>query len=165
MRLAVLAVLLCASPIVLCQSAVPGLANPEQPQVSQPAQAWSAPTWNMPTQLAPTFPPTGQRNVYVFSKPEGFRATDQLQNRSRIDPRMIVRPPKSSVGVQPPGTLVAQNIYPGLRLLPIGSAAALKSIPTDWPRLKIESIPITWPKSTLLPIDSGSAASKAAPAK
>jgi hypothetical protein len=49
--------------------------------------------------------------------------------------------------------------------LPIGSAAALKPIPTDWPGLKIESIPITWPKSTLLPIDSGSAASTPAPAK
>ncbi len=170
MRLAVLAGLLCASPIALCQSAAPGLANPEQPQASQPAQAWptqswSAPTWNMPNQLAPTFPPSGQRNVYVFPRPEGFRASDRLQNSSRIDPRMIIHPPKSSVGVQPQGTLVAQNIYPGLRLLPIGSASALKPIPADWPRLKIESIPITWSNSTLLPVDSGSAAGKAAPAK
>ena len=78
---------------------------------------------------------------------------------------MIIHPPKSSVGVQPQGTLVAQNIYPGLRLLPIGSAAALKPIPADWPRLKIESIPITWSNSTVLPVDSGSAAGKAAPAK
>ena len=39
MRLAVLAGLLCASPIVLCQSAVPDLANSEQPQASRPAQA------------------------------------------------------------------------------------------------------------------------------
>ena len=160
MRLAVLAVLLCASPIVLCQSAVPGLANPEQSQVAQLAQAWP-----MPTQLAPAFPPTVQRNIYVYPRPGGFRAPDQPRNSSRIDPQMIVRPPKSSVGVQPPGTLVAQNIFPGLRLLPIGSAAALKPIPTDWPRLKIESIPIAWPKSTLLPIDSGSAASTPAPAK
>jgi hypothetical protein len=151
MRLAVLAVLLCASPIVLCQSAVPGLANPEQSQVAQLAQAWP-----MPTQLAPAFPPTVQRNIYVYPRPGGFRAPDQPRNSSRIDPQMIV---------QPPGTLVAQNIFPGLRLLPIGSAAALKPIPTDWPRLKIESIPIAWPKSTLLPIDSGSAASTPAPAK
>jgi hypothetical protein len=75
--------------------------------------------------------------------PREWRRRDNAQ----IDPGMIVRPPKSSIGVQPPGTPIAQNLYPGLRLLPIEEfSAKLEPIPTEWPNLKLQDIPITWPK-------------------
>jgi hypothetical protein len=56
---------------------------------------------------------------------------------AQIDPKMIVHPPQSSIGVQPPGTLVAQNEYHHLQMLHIVSASFnLGAIPTQWPRLK-----------------------------
>jgi hypothetical protein len=78
---------------------------------------------------------------------------------------MIVHPSRSRIGDQPQGNLVAQNLYPGLRLLPIGAAATLKQIPTDWPSYKLESIPVAWPKTPLLPIDNNGAIAKPSPAK
>jgi hypothetical protein len=65
-------------------------------------------------------------------------------NDAHIDPQMVVHPPKSSLGVQPPGTLVAQNQYPNLRFLPI-----------DWPEAKIELIPIYWPNLKVEAIPAG----------
>jgi hypothetical protein len=58
---------------------------------------------------------------------------------------MIVRPPASSVGVQPPGSQIAQNLYPGLELLPIQQFKG-EPIPTTFPNMKVEQIPITWPQ-------------------
>lgn len=64
---------------------------------------------------------------------------------------MIVHPPKSSLGAQPQGTMVAQNEYPGLQFLPIEVASAeLKPIPIAWPNLKLQPIPIEWPKAKAL---------------
>jgi hypothetical protein len=57
-----------------------------------------------------------------FAMP-GSRVVRQRDD-AQIDPGMIIRPPKSSIGVQLPGTPIAQNLYPGLRLLPIEEAGA-----------------------------------------
>jgi len=51
---------------------------------------------------------------------------------------MIVHPPPQHLGVQPPGTLVARNLYPKLQILPI-----------QWPCLKIHPIPTVWPNLNL----------------
>jgi hypothetical protein len=86
--------------------------------------------------------------------------------RTPIDPKMIVRPPKSSLGVQPQGTLVAQNLYPGLRFQPIEtSTARLYPIPTPWPNLKLQKIPIVWPNYKLISIESKTPMPASAPAK
>jgi hypothetical protein len=72
---------------------------------------------------------------------------------AQMDPRIVVHPPQSSLGVQPPGSLVAQNLYPGLQLLPIEqSRATAEPIPAIWPHLKIKQIPIIWPKGVIKPV-------------
>jgi hypothetical protein len=71
-------------------------------------------------------------------------------NNARIDPKMIVHPPKSNLGVQPPGTIVAQNDYPNLRIQPIDTAhSAVEAVPTNWPALKVQTIPNQWPSLRL----------------
>jgi hypothetical protein len=71
-------------------------------------------------------------------------------NNAQIDQKMIVHPPQSSLGVQPPGTIVAQNEYPNLRVLPIDSARSpLEAIPTNWPAFQVEKIPTQWPSFRL----------------
>jgi hypothetical protein len=61
---------------------------------------------------------------------------------AQIDPKIIVHPPATSIGELPPGTQVAQNEYPHLRLLPIESTnSALPETPTNWPSYQIETIP------------------------
>ena len=85
---------------------------------------------------------------FAISGPRTLRQRADAQ----IDPGMIIRPPKSSVGVQPPGTPIAQNLYPGLRLLPIDAPKGmLEKIPTEWPNLNLQNIPITWPKYEVSP--------------
>jgi len=64
-------------------------------------------------------------------------------NQAEIDPGIIVAPPKQ-FDAQDKGTPVAQNLYPNLRLMPLG-AGKLEPIPTEWPRLKVEQIPTVWP--------------------
>jgi hypothetical protein len=79
-----------------------------------------------------------------------------LKDRQPLDSRMIVHPPPSSLGVQPRGTQLAQNLYPGLELLPIDiSKAKLQPIPIIWPDLKVEPIPIHAPKVEVKTLESG----------
>jgi hypothetical protein len=67
---------------------------------------------------------------------------DHPLNKSRIDPKMILHPPQSSLGVQPQGTGMAQNEFPNLRIQPIDSArSAVDATPTNWPALKVQIIP------------------------
>ncbi len=79
---------------------------------------------------------------------------EPLGNAS-IDPQMILHPTARDLGMQPPGTLVAQNLYPGLKFQPIdaqtcGPKSGLLS--TTWPKLKVEPIPIFSPDLKSLPI-------------
>jgi hypothetical protein len=74
------------------------------------------------------------------------------------DSAMIVHPPQASMGVQPPGTAVAQNLYPGLELMPIGQLKAkVEPIPITFPIMKLEKIPTIWAQYTILPVQSGKA--------
>jgi len=77
------------------------------------------------------------------------------RNHAQIDPLMIIHPQQSRLGVQPPGTPILQNDYPGLELLPIElSSVRLEEMPITWPNLKLQTIPIVCPKAKLIPIDT-----------
>ncbi len=132
----VIAFLLCVGTTAFCQSAP---VNSEDLGWIEAAFTQPVPDlnklpadWRM-TNLAPpkTFIPPGAGAV-------------QHRNHAQIDPGMIVHPPPSRVGVQPPGTLVARNLYPNLALQPI-----------QWPRLKVQAIPTLWPRLKIGPCDSG----------
>jgi hypothetical protein len=155
MRFTILALFLSTGTAAFCQSAAPAPANPEKqwlmlPGTTQPARDFGKlpQDWHF-TGIAPMKTMILRDQLAV---PNGSDA----QSRSQIDPKFIVHPPQSSLGAQPPGTLVAQNLYPGLQLLPIEELKTKgEPIPTTWPNLKIEQIPIVWPKAELLPVDSG----------
>jgi hypothetical protein len=73
---------------------------------------------------------------------------------AQIDPQMIVHPTARDLGVQPAGTLVAQNLYPGLQYLPIeaeGCGPKGGPLSTTWRELKVEPISIAWPKFKMEP--------------
>jgi hypothetical protein len=128
MRVTILSLFLSAA-AAFCQSSAP------------------APTANLAlTPLVPA-PPAGRD----FSKlPPGWHARPLLahknmiqsksadatrMNNMEIDRQIVVHPPQSSLGAQPPGTAVTQKTYPGLRMLPIDSNHyALEAILTLSPR-------------------------------
>ncbi len=149
---------LFAAPAALCQSPQFGL-NPGKPQPAQPAFQFPGKDYS---NTAPTWQHSNVSITHTLSLPR-MRIPRPPAN-PQIDPNFIIHPPKPRMADQPEGSLVAQNIYPGLRFMPIGSTATLKQIPTDWPKLKIESIPIKSPNSTMLPIN-GSSPTDPAPAK
>jgi hypothetical protein len=85
---------------------------------------------------------------------------------AQIDPKIIVHPPQSKLGVLPPGTNIATNQFPNLRLLPIASpGAALQAIPTQWPGIKLEEVPTNWPRFELSPINGAKQVKTLPPAK
>ena len=151
MRPAIFALILFASPPAFCQSAPPAPVKPALPP------------------LTLTLPP--QPPIFEFNQPpnefhfDGFvprptvvlhPAPLQFKDHAQIDPQMIVHPPKSSLGLESPGTLIAQNLYPGLQLLPIDQPKAkLEPIPTTWPNLKVEPIPIYFPTAQITLIGTG----------
>ncbi len=151
MRLTILALLLSSGTAAFCQTAAPAPATPQQhfltpPAIAQPGRDFNRlpPEWH--------FDSVAPRNTIIL-KDAGVprRGLD-----AEIDPKMIVHPPQSSLGDQPPGKLVAQNLYPGLHLLPIEEAKAkAQPIPITWPDLKVEQIPIVWPKLEIKPVESG----------
>jgi hypothetical protein len=120
MRITILSLFLCAGTIAFCQTGAPAPAIPNN-------------LWQTPLVVTP--PP-----IRDFSKlPPGWHAIPLTPPRilvqpkavdttrpkdARIDPGIVVHPPASSIGVQPPGTAVAQNEYPHLRILPIESASS-----------------------------------------
>jgi hypothetical protein len=54
---------------------------------------------------------------------------------------------------------MAQNLYPGLQLLPIdGPQSSAQEIPITWPKLKIKNIPTDWPNFELKAIQNGKTA-------
>jgi hypothetical protein len=75
---------------------------------------------------------------------------------ARIDPGIIVHPPQSSIGVEPPGAQVARNEFPGLMMQPVQwPLFKLQPIPTTWPLLKLQPIPTTYPRSEALLFQPG----------
>jgi hypothetical protein len=135
------------------QSVPSDLLNPNPPgQSFWSAQArdfgklppgWSgaakAPLWTV-IRPAPAYPPDSHR----------ARMSD-----ASIDPQMILRPTARDLGTQPPGTLVAQNLYPGLTFQPIEAQPCVPKgglLSTTWPKLKIEEIPVFWPHLKTEPV-------------
>ena len=126
----------------------------------------AAPTTISTDKLEHITPSFMQQPIRDFSKlPPGYRITNaaplgtillprvegvQRLDSAKIDPKMIIHPPQSSIGVQPPGTPVAQNEYPNLRMMPIESSS-LKALPTQWPLLQVKAIPVQWPKCEVDP--------------
>ena len=114
MRSAFLVLFLCAGTAAFAQS---NPANPgssfklelTQPAFTQPASDSAKPHVDLHgtnTQLWKSF---------TISNPRELKQKDN----SQIDPGIIILPLKSSIGTQPPGKPIAQNLYPGLELLPI----------------------------------------------
>jgi hypothetical protein len=123
MRLTILGLLLCAGPTAFCQSTAPAPGNPHSlwqtpPVVTLPPRDFSKlpPGWH----ASPVVPP----RILIQPRMPGLpqAETNGRLAAPEIDPKIIVHPPQSSVGVSPPGTPVAQNEYPHLQMLPIESA-------------------------------------------
>jgi hypothetical protein len=136
MRIVILALFIIAGAIAFAQSGPVGPLSPNHSDgLPSTGTAQSRdfgklpPGWQMTS-----IPPLGKTWVVT---PKPLVPLGDAQ----IDPKIIVHPPQSLIGVQPPGTQIAQNQFPGLKLLPI-----------QWPNLKIEPIPTIWPNLKLEPL-------------
>jgi hypothetical protein len=164
MRITILVLFLSTGATALCQSAAPASPNAEKqwlilPGTAPPVRDFGKlpHDWHF-TSIAPM----QTTKTLVLPNQLGVQSGSGPQSRSQIDPKIIVHPPQLSIGEQPPGTQIAETLYPGLQLLPIEeSKAKTEPIPTMWPNMKMEQIPIVWPKAELLPIESGSKAQPA----
>lgn len=147
MRIAILSLFLSAT-TAFCQSAAPAPVTPHP--------VWQAPLVVPPlsgrdfSKLPPGWHPVPLTEPKMMLAP---KTVDRPRlGDAQIDPEIIVHPPPSSIGAQAPGTVVAQNEYPHLRVLPIDSAdRALEKIPTTWPRYRLETIPTQWPTAEMVP--------------
>jgi hypothetical protein len=155
MRITILSLFLCAGTTAFCQSSAAAPAIPDKlwqtPLVVTPPPVRDftklPPGWH----AVPLTPP----GIMVVPKAIDSRHLTDAQ----IDPKIIVHPPASSMGVQPPGTAVAQNEYPHLRMLPIESAGShVEAIPNQWPPNRLENIPTQWPTAEIIAAYSSSAA-------
>lgn len=162
MRLMTLALFVSAAATAFCQSSAPAPINPDTlgqlpPGFTQPRVDFSKlpPNWNLVI--------VKPRETLVLPR----ILTVQVLSSAAIDPKIIVHPPQSSLGVQPPGTLVAQNLYPNLQLLPIDwPKAKIEQIPTQWPNYKLARIPTEWKvKAVMRLVQNGNAGAVQVPAK
>ena len=154
MRLATLVLLLCAGPSAFCQSTTPA---PAKPHPNHPDKLWQLPPEFAQPQMDFGKFPRNWDSLKVVPRTE-IMIGNPARNLgdARIDPKIIVHPPQSSIGVQPPGTLVARNLYPNLRFLPIEwPYAKFEQIPTNWPNYKLDSIPIQFDRVKALPSQKG----------
>lgn len=154
MRLTIFALLLSSGTAAFCQSAAPAPANPQQPWLAPPGIPEGGRDF---TKLPPDWHITRlvQRKMLILPGPPPLHSFKDSQGDPQIDAQIIVHPPPSSLGEQPTGPLLAQNLYPGLQLLPIDESKAKgQPIPITWPNLKIEQIPIVWPKLEFNPVQS-----------
>jgi hypothetical protein len=149
MRSRILVLLLCAGTTAFCQPAAPAAASPDE--LGRVETEFTHPAWEI-NKLPSGWNMTSTAPVTVLIQPKAGAA--QHWNDARIDPRMIVHPPPSSVGAQPPGTLVAKNLYPDLRFQPV-----------QWPCLKLQKIPTLWPRLKIGPAVSGTPSPSRAPVK
>lgn len=133
MRLCVFALLLCAGPVAFSQSAP---SNPDRFR-KFPLRC------NMPGRDLNKLPgqwsslrtmPFGR--MHLPSPKPAARLDD-----AAIDPKIIVHPTAQNIGTQPPGALVAQNLYPELRFQPIDeSKPRPRPLAIVWPQLKMELV-------------------------
>jgi hypothetical protein len=114
MRAALLVLSLCGGTVVFAQTNPAKPANSFKLELTQPAadaSNYRAFLHGSNTELWKAFAIPGTRAF-------------QQRNNAQIDPGFILHPPNSSVGVQPPGIPIEQDLYPGLRLLPIDESKA-----------------------------------------
>jgi hypothetical protein len=124
MRTAILGLLLYAGTTALCQSTAPSPATPnwQNPLVVTPrARDFSKlpPGWHFSGAVPPRI--LLQPKMLKLPKPE----TNRPLVGAEIDPKIVVHPPQSSIGVNPPGTPMAQNEYPHLQMRPIEAATQI----------------------------------------
>lgn len=117
----------------------------------------------------------GQNTLTTPFAPEGFRAPQTLPRTfmlqpltkpipmvivpnawfpragAEIDPQIVRHPMPGAFAQQQPRVPIAQNLYPGLKLLPT-ETARMEPIPITWPGFKLEPIPTTWPNVRAVPV-------------
>jgi hypothetical protein len=161
MKSATIVLLLCVATPAICQSAAPAPSHPLQLLQTPPATAKPWMDFSKLPSLKPFSLSTPLRQ-FIVPKP----GAETRWNDAQIDPRIIVHPPQSKLGVQPPGTNIATNQFPNLRFLPIASpGSALQAIPTQWPSLNVEKIPTNWPNFELSLINGEKQVRSLPPAK
>jgi hypothetical protein len=130
MRVTILSLLLYAT-TAFCQSSAPAPVTAEN--LARTPLVPALPPSRDFSKLPPGWHAVPLADPKIMMVPNAVDAT-RLSN-AEIDPEIIVHPPPSSIGVQPPGTAVTQNEYPNLRMLPIDSTnSALEAILTMSPR-------------------------------
>ena len=130
MRVTILSLLLYAT-TAFCQSSAPAPVTAEN--LARTPLVSALPPSRDFSKLPPGWHAVPLADPKIMMVPNAVDAT-RLSN-AEIDPEIIVHPPPSSIGVQPPGTAVTQNEYPNLRMLPIDSTnSALEAILTMSPR-------------------------------
>jgi hypothetical protein len=161
-RITILSLFLCAGTTAFCQSSAPAPAIPTNP--------WQSPLGVVPppirdfSKLPPGWHAVPLTPPRIVVRPKAVDTT--RLNDAQIDPRIVVHPPASSIGVQPPGTAIAQNEYPHLRILPIESDRSyVEAIPTQWPPDRLENIPTEWPMAKIVAAHESSAAMVRSPGK
>jgi len=151
MRLTILVLLFSSGTAAFCQMAAPAAANPPQLFLIPLGNAQPGREFN---KLPPNLTITSVQPLTILIPFDA--GLPRLGSQVQIDPQIVVHPATSNVGVQPLGTQVAQNLYPGLLLLPIDELKLkAEPIPAAWPKLKVEQIPIVWPKCAIKPVESG----------
>jgi hypothetical protein len=135
MRLTILGLLFCAATTALGQATAPSPASPDNLWqapllVTPPARDFTKlPPWWQASALPPGWQASAVAPPRFLFQPK-VPGAPQAETGSRlgdaeIDPKIIVHPPQSSIGVIPPGTPMAQNEYPHLQMLPIESSAGI----------------------------------------
>jgi hypothetical protein len=161
MKTTSIVLLLCVATPAICQSATPTPSNPLQLFQTPPASAKPWMDFVKPLSL-PAFSISTPLRQFIVPK----TGAAPRWNDAQIDPKIIVRPPQSKLGVQPLGTIIAKNEFPNLRFLPIASpGSTLHPVRTRWPSFGIEQIPTTWPKFELLPVHGAEQISPLPPAQ
>jgi hypothetical protein len=149
MRFGILALILVSWSSAFCQSIFSAPFNSGEQGKIPPT--WTPPGMNFSAGPQPWRLEGMQPFVGTMQMPP--RPLRALGN-AHIDPQFVLHPEQKCIGVQPPGTLVAQNLYPELTLLPIGSQANARPLATLWPKLKIEPIPTVWPNLKLASVST-----------
>ena len=162
MRCALFTMLLSAGTLGFGQA---GPAAPLTPfgQAPSPQQTWQGhdfgrlPTWHWDPSLS-----TLHSSTVVL--PPSKQTIVPLGDAS-IDPQIVRHPSLKNLGTLPPGTQVAQNLFPGLTFQPIENercAPPSGLLSTMWPALEVKRIPTRWPKLKMEPVDGLGQASLAA---
>ena len=152
MRLSVLVLFLSPVSPIFAQS------NPSIPFTAPPNSS----PWSMQERDFSKLPPNFRfMPGLALSRPQSILALPQVPQPNplvgmQLDPQIVVHPPQLRLGSLPPGTQVAQNLYPGLVFQPIDHQRCrpeVAQLSTVWPDLKVQRIPTEWLKVKIAPVD------------